>query len=254
MCLKRSRSLSWVLGLILMARTGWPENASTSLPTSLTAAQIVQQMEQHNRTQADALKHYRAIRHYQVEYRGFAASIASRMDVEVNFDAATGKTFRIVSQSGSKFLCDKVLKKAVDSEREASQHKDAAALTPANYKFELTGSEILGGRPTYIMHVEPLTPGKFLYRGQIWVDAKDFAVVKIEVEPARNPSFWISRPKIHYRSAKTGDFWLSQNNRSETKVRLGGSAVLTIDYGTYEIDAITPDRSAAGVAGRTSPE
>ena len=197
--------------------------------------------------QADELQHYQAIRHYQVEYRGFAASIAARMDVEVNFDAPTGKRFRIVSQSGSKLLCDKVLKKAMDSEKEASQDKNATALTPANYKFELTGSETVGGRPTYIMRVEPLTQSKFLYRGQIWVDSTDFAVVKIEAEPAKNPSFWISRPHIHYRSAKSGDFWLPQNNRSETKVRLGGTAVFTIDYGTYQIDAKTRSATAASV-------
>jgi hypothetical protein len=243
-----------VVGLVLMARIAWPQNASTATPSALTAAEIVQLMERHNRTQADELKHYRAIRHYQVEYRGFAASVAARMDVEVNFDAATGKNFRIVSQSGSKLLCNKVLKKAMDSEKEASQDKDATALTPANYKFELTGSESLGGRPTYIMHVEPLTQSKFLYRGQIWVDATDFAVVKIEAEPAKNPSFWISRPQIHYRSAKTGNFWLPQNNRSETKVRVGGTAVFTIDYGTYQIGTSTPDRSAAAVAASARRE
>lgn len=244
----RSRSLCWVVGLVLMARMAWPENASPSVPSALTAAEIVQQMERHNRMQADELQHYQAIRHYQVEYRGFAASIAAQMDVEVNFDAPTGKRFRIVSQSGSKLLCDKVLKKAMDSEKEASQDKNATALTPANYKFELTGSEILSGRPTYIMRLEPLTQSKFLYRGQIWVDSTDFAVVKIEAEPAKNPSFWISRPQIHYRSAKTGDFWLPQNNRSETKVRVGGTAVFTIDYGTYQIDAKTHDRRAATAA------
>ena len=45
------------------------------------------------------------------------------MDVEVNYDSASGKRLQIVSQSGSKFLLDKVLKRAVDSEREAFQQK-----------------------------------------------------------------------------------------------------------------------------------
>jgi len=45
------------------------------------------------------------------------------MDVEVKYDAATGKSFRIVSQSGSSLLCNKVLKRAVDSEKEAAQDK-----------------------------------------------------------------------------------------------------------------------------------
>ena len=65
----------------------------------------------------------------------------------------------------------------------------------------------------------------------------DFAVAKIEAEPAKNPSFWISRTLIRYTSAKTGNFWLPQRSRSETRVRIGGTAVLTIDYGAYQINS-----------------
>jgi hypothetical protein len=67
------------------------------------------------------------------------------------------------------------------------------------------------------------------------VDAVDFAVVKMETEPARNPSFWISRTLIHCSSAKVDGFWLPLEVRTETKVRVGGTAVLTIDYGTYQV-------------------
>jgi hypothetical protein len=34
---------------------------------------------------------------------------------------------------------------------------------------------------------------------------------------------------------KTDGFWMPQAMRSETSVRLGGVAVLTIDYGNYQI-------------------
>ena len=45
-------------------------------------------------------------------------------------------------------------------------------------------------RPLYVMRVEPLRETKFLYRGTIWIDSQDFAVTRIEAEPAKNPSFW----------------------------------------------------------------
>jgi hypothetical protein len=80
-----------------------------------------------------------------------------------------------------------------------------------------------------------LTASKFLYRGKIWVDAADFAVMKMETEPAKSPSFWIARTLIHYTGAKTGGFWLPQHVRSETHVRIGGTAVMTIDYGSYDV-------------------
>jgi hypothetical protein len=220
--------------LVLIAATALAQAPPASIPQALTAAQIVERMLSHSQTQTAELKHYQNTRHYQVEYRGFGTAIVAAMEVEVNYDAATGPTYRIKSQSGSKLLCDKVLKKAVDSEKEASHDKAANSLTPANYNFELAGTDTLDGRADYILKVEPKTPSKFLYRGKVWVDAADFAVTKIESEPSKNPSFWILRPQIHFSSAKVGAYWLPQANRSESKVRVGGTATLTIDYGAYQ--------------------
>ena len=234
MFFKTTRRLAVALFFVLIAGASWPENGAAQ-PPNLTAAQIVDQMQRHNQARNQELKHYHAVRHYKVEYRGFSKTISGEMEVEVIYEAASGKTFRVVSESGSKFLCEKVLRRAVDSEKEASQDKGSSALTPANYQFHLVGSESLGGRPAYILDVVPVAPSKFLYRGKIWVDAADFAVAKIEAEPSKNPSFWISRTLIKSTSAKTGNFWLPQQNRSETKVRLGGTAVLTIDYGVYQV-------------------
>jgi hypothetical protein len=220
--------------LIAIAAAGRPEDTSADSTATLSSTQIVEQMMAHEQVHKQKLKHYRTVRHYQAEYRGFSAVIQARMDVEVNFDTASGKQFQIVSQSGSRFLLEKVLKRAVDSEKEASQQK-SPPLTPANYRFQLLGSEVLGGRPAYILDVQPIAPAKFLVRGKIWVDAADFAIAKMETEPAKSPSFFLSRPLIHYTGAKTDGFWMPKKLISETGIRIGGRAVLTIDYGNYQI-------------------
>ncbi len=239
-----SRAAFCAIVSVLLTASAASAAVDDSAPTTLSVTQILAQIQHHNKSQAEELKQYQAVRHYQAEYQGFSTSIVGNMEVAVSFDAALGKSFRIVSQNGSKILCEKVLKRAVDSEREAQQDNAATALTPANYRFQLLGTEYLNGRPAYIMNVAPLKDSKFLYRGKIWVDAADFAVAKIEAEPAKSPSFWISRTLIHYTSAKTGDFWLPQRSRSETKVRIGGNATLTIDYGTYQTVSNSPPRSA----------
>ena len=200
----------------------------------LTAAQIVQHMDRQNQLRAARLIHHSSIRHYHVEYSGLA-HLAASMEVEATYDIHSGKTFRILSESGSHALSEKVLKRAVDSEREASRDSKATALIPANYAFTLLGEEPVEGRSAYILQVEPHAPSKFLYRGKIWVDAADFAVAKIEASPAKNPSFWITRTLIQQTFVHTGGFWLPARNRSETHVRVGGKAVFTIDYGSYQL-------------------
>lgn len=213
-----------------------PQVHAQAAPETLTTSQIVEQIRQHTQAQKNELKQYTALRHYQVEYRGFSAKINARMDVEARYSSESGKSLRIVSESGSKLLREKVLKRAAESEEEAARNSAATALTEANYRFKMLGTDSVNERKAYILNVEPITASKFLVRGTIWVDTADFAVVKMEVEPAKNPSFWIARTLIHYTSARNEGFWLPQGMRSETKVRVGGTAVLTIDYGTYDVE------------------
>lgn len=239
----RHVSLAGILGTVIVASApafaqGPNPSAIASADPNLTATQIVTEMQGHNLARAAALKHFHSVRHYSVEYKGYATKIAAKMEVEADYEAGTGKTFRIVSQSGSKLLIDKVLKRLLESETDA-QNQHATDLNSANYSFQLTGIEKVASRPAYVLEVEPLTDNKYLYRGKIWVDAADFALARIEAAPAKNPSFWISSTAIHHHYTKTGDFWLPAENESDTAVRLGGKAVLTIDYGTYEVAPVT---------------
>ena len=233
---------------VLSAQTALPGSpvptaTLASTKPALTSTEIVDEMLRHNQARAQGLKHYQSVRHYEVEYKGYSAKIEANLVVEADYDAVSGKTFRIVSKSGNNLLVDKVLKRLLESEKDAEQDKSSTALTPANYKFRLAGIENLADRPAYMLDVEPLLESKYLYRGKIWVDAADFAVAQIEAEPAKNPSFWISSTAINHEYTHTDGFWLPAQNRSETKVRVGGTAVLTIDYGTYQV---VPESPVAG--------
>ncbi|MGC2615328.1 MAG: hypothetical protein WA354_14945, partial [Terracidiphilus sp.] len=101
-----------LLVCIVLAVSLVPSVAQTQ--ANLGVDQVVDRMQRHEADQSRELKHYEAIRHYEVQYKGFGSLIAAKMDVDINFDSPSGKSFRIVSQSGSKLLCDKVLKRAVD--------------------------------------------------------------------------------------------------------------------------------------------
>jgi hypothetical protein len=193
-------------------------------------------MEDRNKERSERLRHYISVRHYHVEYHGFPGTIAASMDVEATYDAPSSKSFRVLSQMGSGLLIDRVLKKLLKSEQEAAQDQSRTALTTENYTFGLVGSEVSDGRRHYILQVEPKGDRKLLYRGRIWVDGNDYAVERIEAAPAQNPSLWIRKTEIHHVYSKIGDFWLPQQNKSETKVSIGGTAVLTIEYGAYRVE------------------
>jgi hypothetical protein len=204
------------------------------VPQGLSVDQIVARLGEANKRRTEDLKGYTEERRYSVTYHGFPASLSATMVVEASYAAPATKHFRIVSLTGSKLLADRVLKRLLTTEEAAAHNPQETALDPANYSFSLLGEQSVDGRLCYLLAVAPKTDSKLLYRGRIWVDADDFAVTKIDAEPAQNPSFWIRSTEIHHVYAKTGPFWLPEHNESDTRVRLGGSAVLTIDYGAYQ--------------------
>jgi len=211
--------------------------AATDATTHLSVEEIVQKLAEGEKKRAEDLKGYTEQRRYSVSYQGFPANLTATIVVETTYDAPASKQFRILSQTGSKMLADHVLKKLMEAEQQAAADPSQAAPTTANYTFTLVDQESVEGRPCYVLHVEPKTNSRLLYRGTVWVDADDYAIAKIEAEPARNPSIWIRKTRIHHVNTKTGEFWLPERNQSETDVRLGGRATLTIDYGTYKTRA-----------------
>jgi hypothetical protein len=238
---RRNTSFLVALGVATLWSTLLTVNGQTSHPhvpftaAALTADQIVERMVERNAERSEQLRSYTDERHYTITYHGMPKSITAAMVVEASYDAPSTKSFRILSSAGPKVLVNRVLKRLLESEKDAAQNPGRTALTPANYTFTLLGTQEAAGRRCHVFHVDPKREDTFLYRGKVWVDAEDFAVTQIEVEPAKNPSFWIKKTRIDHVYKKTGQFWLPERNRSESKLRLGGTAVLTIDYGEYHV-------------------
>jgi len=215
--------------------------AQTSLPAvgNITAGEIAARLAENNLKRRHQLQSYTGRREYHLLYTGFPGRKEADMVVDVKYEAPNNKDFTVVSQSGSRFVANHVFKKLLDTEKEAAEEKNQAetAMSEQNYKFELLGKDEVDGRPAYVMNVEPRISNKLLYRGKIWVDATDFAVARIEAEPAKRPSMWISKTVVHHLYHKVGDFWLPIENESTTDVRLGGRATLSIHYGDYKVVA-----------------
>ena len=216
--------------------------SQTSSELALTTDEIVQRMTEMNRQRASALRVYEGTRVYRADYKGFPSDRKAEMVVSVNYVSPATKEFKVQSATGSKVIIDKVFNKALESEVEAlnSETQKTIALNKDNYTFELLRVEGEGSSRTYVLAVEPKKKSKFLYRGTIWVDGKDFAVSRIEAEPAKNPSFWTRNVRITQQYRKVGDFWLPARNESSSSIRLGGHANFTIDYQDYRITDATP--------------
>ncbi len=236
-----------LLSLLVLTALWYPASAqpsdtaliSDSAP--LTAEQVVQNLVRMNIHRGQTLHAFQGTRIYRVEYQGFPGTRSAEMIVAVKYLSPGRKEFSIQSATGSKLIIDKVFKKLLEAEKEAldAEIQRRSALNGDNYVFTLVAYDRTPNGSTYVLKVEPRTNDKFLYRGQIWVNGEDFAVTRLEAEPAKNPSFWTKNSEIEQVYMKVGDFWLPARNRSISTIRLGGRAELTIDYNDYEITGAT---------------
>jgi len=238
---------------------------SSPLPPSITTAplsvdQVVDNLVRKDVERAQALRHYQSTRVYHLSYRGFPGNRDAEMTVEATYDSPSTKSFKVISQTGSKLVIDRVFKRLLESEKEAAQPEMHARtlLNRDNYDFALIGFESSGVESShqgcqYVLAVYPKVRSKYLYRGKVWIDGTDFAVTRIDAEPVQNPSFWTKKSEIHHEYMKVQDFWLPRRNESVSYIRLGGRATLTIEYNNYRVTASRPSgnsTSSSGVGAR----
>jgi len=223
-------------------------DSASATKAPLTAEQVVKKLEEKNQERALALRQFQGSRVYRMQYRGFPGNRDAEMTVTIEYHSPETKKFSIVSQSGSKFIIDHVFKKLLEGEQEAAndENRQRTALDTTNYDFSLAGYETPPEGPRYILAIVPKTKNKFLYRGKIWVDANDFAVTQIEAQPAKSPSFWIKKSEIQHKYIKVGDFWLPAENHTQSWIRLGGRADLTIEYKDYMVVDAVPMQAGNG--------
>ena len=230
---------------LIAVDSGAPSPATASVP--LSTDQVVDNLVRRNQERAQAMLHSEATRVYRLVYHGLPSDRVAEMTVQATYDRPSSKEFTVVSQSGSKLIANHVFKKLLESEKEASQPSMSAKiqLNRDNYNFVLIGYEASKTGGQYVLRVDPKKGSKYAYRGQVWVDGSDFAVTRIEAEPAENPSFWTKKSEIHHEYGKVQGFWLPLRNESVSYIRLGGRATLTIEYKDYSVTAARQPGAAA---------
>lgn len=238
----RKQAARTFLALLAFLAVACPARLRAQSPASretveppLNLPALLDKLVEKNAERTDALQKYQGRRTYTLTYAGFPASFHAEMVVDMTYEAPGTRQFKVVSESGSRWMIDRVLKRLLDAEQEADGNRDRVALNSLNYDFSNLERQEAPDTCSYVVSVEPKVPSKLLYRGKVWVDSRDFAVCRIQAEPSKNPSFWIKKTDIRHTYEKVGDFWLPAENVSVSAIRGGGRAVLTIKYQSYEI-------------------
>jgi Outer membrane lipoprotein-sorting protein len=244
---KKNLAVWCVIGILLFPLCGAAAERSVQTPP-LTAVQVIQRMLELDNWRRSALQQYTSNRRYVADNERFSKH--AEVAVQEKYVYPGKKEFKTLSESGSDYIRRKVISKLIEAELDAAQNenRDQTRMTPENYKFELLGTEEQEGHPCFLIAVIPNHSKKYLIKGRIWVDQEDFAIVRMEGSPAKNPSFWTRKVEFTRRYQKHGPFWLAASIESESEVLVAGKSSLRIDYLDYVITQAERDQKIASLA------
>jgi hypothetical protein len=224
---------AWVLALPALGM--FPLVLSSDDAPALTLQQVLKQMGEQDGVRVALLARYTCNRRYALD--NHRLHVKAELSVRMTYSYPGHKEFQVVSEHGPSIIRQRVLRRILEAEEEASRDdvRENTRITPRNYDFQLVGVQVQQGRPAYVLEVSPKATNKFSMRGKIWVDREDFAIVRIEAAPARNPSALIRNTRVVQQYTRFGRFWLPLFNRSESDSFVFGRTTVTIDSWDFEV-------------------
>jgi hypothetical protein len=199
-----------------------------------TADEVVANMYAHDTLREAASGGYTGSREYVLENHRLQRR--AQMLVRVTCDQTGTKHFEVMSEDGWKSASKRVLRQMLVTESDSSRPdtRPRNRITPDNYTFRMIDTEAHDGRTAYVIEVSPKREDKSLFRGRIWVDTEDYALARVEGEPAKNPSFWTRKVQFVQQYYKAGAFWFPMETTSITDARVFGTTDVSIRYFDYK--------------------
>ena len=210
------RTFVWVLSFTFVAGTAVLP-ASGRAGDSSSAPRVADSPE-------EVLTSYRAFRRMHAKSEKFNQE--GWLDAWTELDA-TGFRYTIVSERGSEYVRNKVLKAVLQREQEiVADGADRAALTEENYTFSETEP---GAGLRYVL-LKPKRKDVMLVEGRMVLDADNGELLRVEGKLSKNPSFWTSLVNVIRHFAKLDGVRVPVSTESVAKVKFAGQSRLDVYY------------------------
>jgi hypothetical protein len=203
------------------------------------SALVIQQVDAAVKARVDGIAGYTVTEHYAV-YRGSDTTHpAAEMTVKTDYRKETGKSYTILSESGSGFIRTHVLGAILDQEKQINLpgNREHSWLTSANYQMQLKagGGQQLDGRACVALAISPRHKATNMIKGMLWVDAKDGSIVRIEGTATQSPSIFTGPAQVARQYVNMNGFAMATQARAVSDSFLLGRTIVTIDYRDYHL-------------------
>jgi hypothetical protein len=165
----------------------------------------------------------------RLEARNDRFNVDGWLDVCTELRPDSGFSYRVIAEGGSSLIRGRVLKNALEGEREAwtSGEIDGSALEPANYEFQATNDTDGDLR---MVVLKPRRKSRMLVDGVMFLRRPDGDLVRVEGTLARGPSFWTPRVEVIRRYQRISGVRVPVALESVAHVRMAGPSSFRMSY------------------------
>ncbi|MGA2653177.1 MAG: hypothetical protein ABSF28_21855 [Terracidiphilus sp.] len=203
------------------------------------SAALIQKIDNAALARINHVVSYTVIEHYSLYRNGDEAHPAAEMTVKTLYRKGVGKSYTILSQSGSSLLQKFVLAPLLDNEKSINQpgNVERSWFTSSNYEMNLKAgvNQHMNGHDCLAFDITPKRKAPNMLNGTLWVDAKDGSIVEIDGVSSRSPSMFSGPAKMMRQYTTMSGFAMATHARAESDSMLFGRTILTIDYSDYQL-------------------
>lgn len=191
---------------------------------------------------------YRALRRLEARNERFNAEGWMEVTTELTGDGNFAWT--VVGEGGSSYVRNKVLRRALDGERDAIRRNEpaGAALSKANYLFDhhldKTDTEVPAGLARF--GITPKRKDTLLVDGHVWLAAHDGDLLQVDGRLSKSPSFWTHTVDVMRRYARVSGVRVPVEMTSTAEVRIAGTSTFRMTYRYDTINGVTVPAAESG--------
>jgi hypothetical protein len=213
----QARQMSrWVVGATLLLAAAAGTTAASRLENSSSTNPSVSEQP---------LRQYRAYRRMHAKSEKFGQE--AWLDAWTELDGQQF-TYTIVSERGSDYIRNKVLKAVLKREQElvADGECGRSELTPENYTFQ----EASAGDGERYVTLKPKRKDVLLVDGRMVLSEDGTELLRVEGRLSKNPSFWTSLVNVIRHYARIDGVRVPISTESIAKVKFAGTSHLEVHY------------------------
>ncbi len=182
---------------------------------------------------------YTVTEHYAVYHGQDETHSVAEMTVKTTYRKETGKSYAMLSSQGGSAIIRRLGLDPILKTRKTSMpgNVEHSWITSANYDMTLKpGTQMMDGRECLVLAINRRRKAPNLIVGTLWVDAKDYTIVRLEGVASKAPSIFAGSTHMMRQYANVDGFSMATHARAESTTFLYGKTVVTIDYTGYDIE------------------